>query len=544
MTDYYPPPRDLVPGSTVWAYLRDSGGPTQQDSVTQQETEVRAFCDRHSLILIEIFQDVAKSGGSVISRDDFERMIDTSKEKNFRPHGLLIWNFARFSRDSNDSTFYKALLRKRGIIIHSLTDPIPEDDFASRIVETIIDFSNEEKRRQNSRDVKRGLRSLVSKGFAPGTPPKGYMRVPVELGVNRDGKPRMVSKWVRDPALWDSVVLAWQMRANGKSYREIQKATGEKIYKSINCWNTFFKSKTYLGYYGDVPDNHEPAITWEVWEAVQKLLQEHPLYKNNPRHPRRVGTPSLLTGITYCLDCGAMMTHSPGHKKKPWRFYICGKKDRQGVKACTSRRVSEKNSERAIMDAIRDKILSADFLAEVLESARARYSDTSDLERRITLAKRKMEDLRLAIQRTLNAIESTGSQSALDRLKEREKERAQVQTEITTLESQLASAKVEITPEAMKIILDTWRQQLTEARATNDIKLIRAWMMRFVSRIELGYNRGKIYFTYPMIDFSLPDDNSRNVNTLHGGTKRVANQRLFFLCIEERIFLYILANNR
>lgn len=517
MADYYPPP--LPAGAIVWAYLRDSGGPAQENSVTQQETEIRAYCNRHKLTLTCIFKDIARSGGSVISRDDFERMIDQTE--TLRPDGLLIWNYARFSRDENDSMFYKALLRKRGIVIHSLTDPIPNDGFGL-VIESLIDFSNAEKRRQNSRDVKRGLTALVKMGYAPGVPPKGYKTVRVEIGAKRDGTPRKVSKWIPDPATWDSVVTAWVMRAEGKSYKEIQQATG--LYKSIHCWTTFFRNKNYLGSftYGGVeyPDHHPPAITWEVWEAVQKIRDSNPQTKNNPRHPRRVGTPSLLTGFTYCLDCGAMMTHTPGHKAKPWRCYICGRKDRQGTKACPSRRVGEKPAENAILNAVENLVLSPACLEQVIEQARAAFGDTAEIERQITLAKRKADELELAIRRVFDAIERSGSQTAYDRLTERERERAQVKAEIDHLESMLAAAKVEITPEAMKIVLDEWRKQFTQARQSNDVRLIRTWLYLFVSRIEIGYNRAKIYITYPMIDFSLPGDASRNAIAFRGGTSQ------------------------
>lgn len=516
MADYFPPPRDL-PNRRAWAYLRDSGGPAQENSVTQQENELRAYCEHHNLMLVEIFRDVAKSGGSVDERKDFERMIDTSKNESLRPGILLVWNSARFSRDENDAKFYRALLRKRGIAIHSLTDPIPADEFGG-VIEALIDFSNAEKRRQNSRDVKRGLKQLIEEGFAPGTPPVGYIRSLVQRGVNRDGKERMVSKWVRDPALWDSVIKAWVMRAEGKSYKEIQEATG--LYKSLPCYHGFFKNKVYLGIYShggiEYPDHHEPATTWEIWEAVQKLRKVHPMQKNNPRHARRVGNPSLLTGFTYCAECDSMMTHSPGHKVKPWAFYICGRKDRHGAKSCQSRRIGAKHAEDAIVNAVIEKVLSPAYLEEVIENARLQFGDTSDIERQIKKVKHDLESLDIAIQRALNAIERTGSEAAYKRHEQRERERAQVKDKLDHLEAQLAAAKVEITPEAMTIVLDEWSNQLTQARATNDVKLIRTWLQRFVSRVELGYQQAKIFYTYPLIDFS-PLDNSRKFYPVFGG---------------------------
>jgi site-specific DNA recombinase len=512
MKDYYPPPRDLGPGATVWAYLRDSGGPTQENSVTQQENALRAFCERYGLNLIEVFKDIAKSGGSVEARDEFNRMIAQSEDADLRPRGLLIWDFARFARNSIDSNYYKAKLRKNKIIIHSLTDPIPSDDFAARIVETVLDLATEDKRRRTSEDVKRGLQALVKAGFAPGTPPKGYKRVPVEIGLKRDGKPRMVAKWERDPDLWDAVIQAWTMRADNKSYREIQEAT--RLYSSVNSWNTFFKNRTYLGYFGDVPDHHEAAITQDLWDAVQGVLKSHPLYKNSPMHPRRISHPNLLTGFAYCATCGAMMTHTPGSKSSPWRHYVCGTKDRHGRLACPSRRVGERPAEDAILNAVLNRILTPDYLEEVIETARARYGDTSSMETQITNEQRKVEDLDIAIQRALNAHERTGSKAALDRLHERERERAQAMTEINRLKFELEAATVEIMPEAMQIVLATWKEKFTQARQTNDIKQIRSWLMRFVSRVELGYQKAKIFYTYPMMDF----DKSRVLFSPRGGT--------------------------
>lgn len=141
MPEYNPPPVDLPPGSLVFAYLRDSGGPSQEQSVVQQEREIVAYCQTHGLTLTHIFSDIARSGGKTDGRVQFMAMIDATQNPATRPQGLIVWNFARFSRDVDDSDYYKSLLRKRGVIIHSLTDMIPDGPYA-RLVEKIIDISN------------------------------------------------------------------------------------------------------------------------------------------------------------------------------------------------------------------------------------------------------------------------------------------------------------------------------------------------------------------------------------------------------------------
>ena len=388
MPDYISPPSTLAPGSLVWAYVRDSGGMAQEQSTAQQEAEITAYCKRYSLILVRIFSDIAKSGGSTQGRDQFNAMIDSSENEANRPAGLLIWNFARFSRDVDDSDYFKAILRRRHIVIHSLTDPIPEGQY-SRMVESLIDIANQEKRRQTSRDVKRSLSDLVHKGFASGGfPPRGYKAEKVVIGEKRDHAPRVVSKWIPDPELWELVKIAWQMRADGRTYGDIQKATGGKIYRTVNCWPTFFRNKTYLGIQklGDleIPNHHEPAITWEVWEKVQKLKG---VYPSGINHPFRKAYPSLLSGLAYCTECGAAMIHHTSARTNDWPYYICNKKDRQkglASKSCNSRRINARRADRLILSTVIDRILTPVFLEELIEEVREQMTDTSSLDREIT----------------------------------------------------------------------------------------------------------------------------------------------------------------
>ena len=62
--------------------------------------------------------------------------------------------------------------------------------------------------------------------------------------------------------------------------------------------------------------------------------------------------------------------------------------------------------------------------------------------------------------------------------------------------------------QAMSIVLKTWHDQFNKLKESGNIRDEKAWLMQFVSRIELGYNKARIFYTYPMIDL-LPDGFSR-----------------------------------
>ena len=221
------------------------------------------------------------------------------------------------------------------------------------------------------------------------------------------------------------------------------------------------------------------------------------------------------------------MTHSPGSQGSPakphtrWAFYICGRKDRRGATACKSRRIGALNAERQIIDAALNQILTPEYLSEVLAETKRQLESTVEIERQITAEKRRLEDLEIAIQRTLNTIEKTGSQSAQERLKQREAEKAQVKVELERLTLQLTPSQMEITPEALDIILAAWRGQFDGLQESGNIRETKSWLMQFISRIELRYNQAKIFYTYPLTSMMdlLTGGNSRSAFSVRGGTQ-------------------------
>jgi hypothetical protein len=116
-------------------------------------------------------------------------------------------------------------------------------------------------------------------------------------------------------------------------------------------------------------------------------------------------------------------------------------------------------AENQILLTVINQILTPEYLSEVIASIKRLLDSTPELERRIKAAKRKLEDLDIAIQKILNTIERTGSTAAQERLQQRELERAQTVLSLQSFERDLATARTEITPEAMSIILEAWRRQ-------------------------------------------------------------------------------------
>ena len=495
-----PPPSTLPPGSTVWAYLRDSGGESQDRSIGRQLEAIQAYCKGHQLQLVHIFKDIAKSGTTTAGRDDFQRMIKLSNQGENLPQGLLLWNYARFARDLDDSTYYKSLLRRNGLIIHWLTDPIPEGTYA-RFVETLIDISNEERSRQTGIDAKDGLRSIVSQGAVPGTPPRGFKRSPVKTINTRTGEERTNHKWVLDKKLVPKVRKAFKMRATGSTLFEIHKTT--RLYSSLNSYRTFFTNKIYIGIleFGDLVVERycDPLVDMDTWNAVQKRVEEHSQKRFGAQHPRRVNSIYLLSGIIKCARCGSPMNGNTvtrpalGGKDEAYR---CSRAKRR--RDCDAGRISKRKLEDLVLATLSGFILIPENLSAVQEIALHSQSkgESERAEKKSTLGGERTE-LSRQIANITRAIADTGhSPALLDALKAKEGLRAQVKAELDELDipiqpvPNLSQPQIET---VSKILLEHLNNSPIETRR----QILRSIVHSVVAERDGKIIRGMITYYYP-----------------------------------------------
>lgn len=486
MPVYLPPPSTLPPGSLVDSYRRDSGGSRQEQSTDQQLAQIQEYCARHSLVLRHNFVDEAKSGGSTIGRDDFNRMIDTYRIPEQRPAGLILWNYARFARDFDNAVYYKALLRTYKITVHSLSDPVPEGDYG-RIVELFIDLSNEEKRRQTSVDAKRGLRELVQKyGCVPGTPPTGFKRTPVTIGQHRDNSPRVAHRWVPDPDFLPRIRQAFTMRAAGQPLAAILKET--RLFSSINSFRTFFTNRIYIGIleFGDltIADYCPPLVDLPTWDAVQRLITLHSGRKavsTSERHPRRTAAAYLLSGLVHCGHCESPLYGMTSGQRtgKYYHRYACTRASRR--RDCNFKPIPARTFERAVIARLRDFVSDPTNLAELLA---AEEQQTSQLLAQSTTIARDLQKSVLTVRRSIanvtKAIAQAGpSPALLEKLKGLEAEQTDLQTRLLQTKTQTPEPARPLTSEEI-ILLST---ELSRRLENRDPAKVRSTLLTIVHNI-------------------------------------------------------------
>jgi DNA invertase Pin-like site-specific DNA recombinase len=500
MNDYiYPPPSSLPPGSTVIVYARDSGGPNQDDSIGQQERAIKEYCEKYGLVLMRFYAETA-SGRKTKNRKQFLAMFNEvmTAPSGLRPRGLLLWSLSRFARNVVQFNKHFFGLLDAGLIIHSLTEHIPEG-LSGQMLLSFYAFGHAKYSEDLGKSIKRGISDKVKAGYCNGgQPPKGYLVVKDDIGQRRNGNPRSGVRWVPDPELAPLIQTAWELRAKGVGYAGITKATHGMVYTSKGSWLTHFRNKSYLGIgkAGDleIPDHHEPLITWELWNAVKKVERTY----NVQHHYKQDRFPSLLAGLAYCIYCGAAMIL---HTSPNYRGYACGKRDRQrGYLDCTmARRVNARKAERLILDAVLNRILSPDFVNDWIVDIQSQLADTDALDQEIGKANKLLITTERSITRQLQLVEETGEIAEIaKRLIELKQNKAELEVQIKKLKFQRDTEIPQLTPEVIYLVFAEIRSQIQNAVQGGEILIAKKTIKQFVQKIELSNKTAIIHYVYPL----------------------------------------------
>ena len=431
------PPSSLPPGSKVFAYIRDSGGTDQELSTARQIKEITRWASEYQIVITQFFTDEARSGRTMRKREQLAIMLEQLRG-GVEERGVVVWSYDRFARNAAHSQLCRSEIRSLGYVFHSLTDYIPEGSEAI-IFEAFKDYVAEQFSVRLSVNVKSGLRAVLEKYKAmPGFPPRGFMREPIEIGVHRNGKPRIVNKWIPDPDLVPTVRLAFEMRARGGTLKQIMDAT--RLFSAINSFTTFFTNRLYMGIleYGDlvIDDYCDPIVPPEVWRKAQEVGAARAKI-NQDNNPRRIASRFIFSGLVYCQHCGSPLNgHVIEKAGKPRReYYICSRKARR--RDCPAREIPARPLEGAILKHLEDIALDIErlliFQTRVMEHYQ-RISDKSAGEKR--RLRRELTQQTRKVDHLVDAIADRGhSVALLERLHKAEVEKAALKKELEELEN-------------------------------------------------------------------------------------------------------------
>ena len=307
------------------AYIRVSDERQDEYSPDSQLKKIREYAAREGYLIPDdyVFYDDGISGRSVKKRDDFNRMIAIAKEKTHPFDAIFVWKFSRFARNQEESMVYKNLLRKKGVTVISVSEPIPEGHYGT-LIERVIEWMDEFYLVNLGTEVERGMIERFSRGEPVVPPPYGYL-----MGDK---------KYIPDEASGAAGIVReiFERYANGEKQRALALEFGERGVrtkqgnKPDNRWVDYILcNSTYIGKLRYSPggvravskkdyDNenimvidgqHEPLISIELWEKAQKMRESQK--KQYPKYARREQPIEyMLKGLVRCSACGGTLVMS------------------------------------------------------------------------------------------------------------------------------------------------------------------------------------------------------------------------------------------
>jgi DNA invertase Pin-like site-specific DNA recombinase len=228
MSQYSFPPCDLPPGTPVVASVRVSPGPHQD--LDAQRDYIIEFCKFYQLVLVKIFEDRAKSGGSVVGRDGLVAMVEFVLSQPIESvKAVIFYHTSRLARDMADAQQTSAMFRQSGREVLYLQNPIPSGSVGP-LIESVFFYTDQQYRETLREQVVngqmriRGLKDVNGDylGVYGGRTPFGFLQERIDIGITRNnGEKRILTVIKPDPALAPKILLAFALRAAGWIYREL-----------------------------------------------------------------------------------------------------------------------------------------------------------------------------------------------------------------------------------------------------------------------------------------------------------------------------------
>lgn len=164
------------PTKTGIIYCRvSSAEQVDNTSLESQERYCREYAKREGVeIITDPFIEKGESAKTA-NRTEFIKAINFCSNKKNEVGYFIVYKLDRFARNQNDHVATQATLRRYGVALRSVTEPINETPIG-RVMEGIISVFAEFDNNVRTERSKGGMLEQVKKGFWPWREPIGFYR--------------------------------------------------------------------------------------------------------------------------------------------------------------------------------------------------------------------------------------------------------------------------------------------------------------------------------------------------------------------------------
>ena len=494
---------DLIP---VALYARVSSDRQDVDlSVSAQLRALRDYAEKNGYLIAREYVDEAESG-RIADRPQFQKMLNEASKPEAPFKEILVWKFSRFTRKREHAVAFKAMLRRRGIRVVSITEQA-DDTPTGKLLEAIIESVDEFYSENLAQEVTRGMREAASRGFwVTGSDPYGYKRVYVQDGAKKRPKLEL------DPPADAVVRRIFDMALQGKSILDVTRALNADGIPTTNGkrWlkttiHTILDNEVYTGtlVWGvAAKDRAEPVRVEDAFPAIvskqefqraKKLLGSRAPKKVNPR---RASSPYLLSGLLKCETCGKQLSAAEAKSGK-YSYYVCHSLLMRGSGACDTPRLNAKSFEKLIVDEIRANILTESNIRDLVKLLDEEMDGVASEQReRLKTIEEEIEDVKRSLGRIWRVIETTDIKmaDASERIREHRERKERLEAAAEEART-LLSERRQFLDSADTIA--TFAEEMNEFLKTSELTQTKAFVHSFVKEIQVKPGKAAIVYSIP-----------------------------------------------
>lgn len=477
---------------TAAAYIRVSTDDQLEYSPESQLKLIQEFAEKNDIVLLEdhiYMEDGGKSGKSIKNRTEFLNLIAAAKRKPCPFNMILVWKFSRFARNQEEAITLKSMLKKNGIEVISISEPLPDGPFGE-LIERILEWQDQFYITNLSQEVKRGMAEKVSRGEPVCAPPLGYDM--------KDGKYIPNEDAITVQNIFTDYASGMGMRAIAIKYADAGLRTRYGNVPDNRYIEYLLRNPTYIGkirwsrdgrtvsrrQYDDpniIVTNgiHRPLIDKELFDLVQqKIAEQKKKHVKYQRSEQKVSY--MLKGLVRCSSCGATLVATTTKSMQ------CHNYARGSCKKSHSITIDKLNS--AVI-AYLESLASGSLKVDPAFTAGAVKADTVDFDKLIQNEQKKLIRIKKAYTEGIDTLEEYKQQKEAisERLAQLEKEKKST-AELTMPAADKKNLMKKYIVEVLKVVKDDEMSMQAKNSALRSI-ISKIVFYRPENRIEVYFHQ-------------------------------------------------------
>ena len=322
----------------------------QVNALGKQIEENREVIASKGWELVDEYIDEGKSGTKVKGRTEYQRLLSDMEDDKFDI--IVIKSQDRLQRNTKDWYIFADHLNRSGKELYLYLENkfyTPSEDALITGIKAIL---AEEYSRDLSKKLNNSNKRRIEKA-------KNGERISAMGNGQTYGYSIVNGQWVVDETQREIVSKMFELYLDLHSIRKVRNALNDLGYRNqngklftdeivvrvirnekhkgwviLNRFHRNFDTKEIMELPEDewviVKDDHEPIVSEEVWDKVNKEIDSHRNKGNAKGRGRKVGE-DPLSGKMFCASCGGVLWK---HQANGYKHWYCSGKMGRGELAC------------------------------------------------------------------------------------------------------------------------------------------------------------------------------------------------------------------